>query len=394
MRDFLKRSGRRVLAGWFWPLALLTLPRCALVYNYDGYTQGPSLVFDPGPSPVSGAVMCDIPKPEAGTGCADPSDVGTLASLASAAVVLNLGDTHAPVLDFSATATAACGGLPKKVDFFGPWPDGLTVCLNCGTQIPAVYANATAACVAQCIDSINFSEVPTPAEGVEAFCGAHAHVATNFKENDCFQGFCSDGGMPIPNHPADTRRNPEDVSWTDFSPNTSALGSTLSFAGPGDPLNFIAGAASVQLITIGDAWVEFEAGEPGVSHVVGLRTSCDKIADCPDMDGTLADIPLALSLNVNGDVNIIQNGAPLAGPFLPAYTPGERFRINVVDHNDKTADISFFRYATPCVPDNPCPGMPFFTYKGTRPNYPLRVDATFREAPASVANVTIMRIIQ
>ena len=266
----------------------------------------------------------------------------------------------------------------------------MTVCLNCGTQIP-VYGDANKVCIAKCKE-MNSSGVEFPADDVDPFCEVNARVSTNFNNDACYDNFCSAGGTPIPNA-ADPRREPEAVTWVDLI-NTSAVGSALSFSGPEgpDPNAFSAGAASEQLILTGDAWVEFEVGEIGVSHAVGLRTSCDQVASCPDTDPTLAGLPLFLSLNVTGEVNIIENGELLAGPF-PPYAPGERFRIRVTDHNDSTADISFFRYTTACVPNMPCSEPPFYEYPGVaRPNYPLRIDAMFREATASLQNVTIMRI--
>jgi hypothetical protein len=394
MRDFLRSSGRRVRAGWFWPLVLLTLPMCSL--DSEGARGGdpdpdpPPHAFDPGNPPLAGAVLCDIPQVVGeGSGCATDTEAALGMSRAHAAVALNLGETNAIVLDFS--DTTACGGKPRKVEFYGPFPDGLTVCLNCGQQIPAVYAGLFDVCVAQCKDLITFGDGPIPPEGVDAYCTANVRLSTNFEKDTCSPDFCSDGGTPIPN-PTDPRRNPEDVTWVDFV-NTSAVGSTLSFAGP-ETSDFSGGAASEQLITTGDAWVEFEAGQTGVSHLVGLRTSCDNITDCPDEDGTLADIPLGLSLNVSGGVFVIENGDVLAGPF-PDYATGERFRIHVTDHNDGTADISFSRLPAPCTPNMPCTETLFYSHPvGTGPGYPLRLDATFREANASVKNVTIMRIIE
>lgn len=384
MRDSLKTARRWLRVGWFWPLALLALPVC----GYPDFQYGDPDAFDPGDPPQSGAIMCDIPIPvvEEGADCADPSEVGTLAALESAAVLLNLGETRTPVLDFSSSAT--CGGQPRKVEFFGTWPDGLTVCLNCAQQIPAVYADATAVCVAQCKDLVTVDGSEPPG-GADAYCAVNAKVSTNFDGDPCFDDFCSTGGSPT--YPPDPRRPPENLVWTDPQGGVTIAGNALSFEGMGTG-DFSAGAASEQVIQGGDAWVEFEAGETGVSHVVGLRSSCDKAANCPDMDGTLADIPLSLSLNATGEVNIVENGVVLA--TFADYVPGERFRIMAVDHHDKTAEISFYRYDTQCMPDSACPGLPFYEYPGTRPTYPLRVDATFREATASLLNVTLMRIIK
>jgi hypothetical protein len=272
----------------------------------------------------------------------------------------------------------------------GPFPDGLTVCLNCAQQIPAVYPGPTDVCIAKCKDLINFGDGPLPAEGVDTFCAMNARPSTNFDKDACYEGFCTTGGMPIPTA-ADPRRDPEAVVWVDLI-DTDADGNALSFSGD-ETGDFSAGAASEQLITEGDAWVEFEAGETGVSHIVGVRASCDTIAICPDTDGTLADIPLSLSLNRTGDVNVIENGVVVAGPF-PPYSAGERFRIHVVEHFG-TANISFSRLPAPCMPNTPCTEDSFYEHPvGTGPSYPLRVDATFRETNASLQNVTIMRIIR
>ena len=388
MRDFLKPTGRWLRAGWFWPLALLTLPTCGLIYDFN---TKPAHDFDPGDPPVTGAIMCDIPKIVSGSDCANDADLAEGVSLANAAIALNLGVSKPVGLDFSPAATAACSGKPRKIAFHGPFPDGLTVCLNCAQQIPKKYAGPLEACVAKCTALIKTEHEMTDAE-VNSFCAVNTHLSTNF-DTTCFEGFCTDGKPkpPIPN-PSDPRRTPEPLKWTDLI-HTVAVGSTLSFPGSGPPpADFSAGAASGQLINSGDAWVEVAAGEPGVSHVVGLRTSCSNVDTCPDMDGTLADIPLSLSLNFDNAVYVIEKGNVLAGPF-PNYTAGERFRIHVVDHNNLTADISFKRLTAPCLPNQPCDEVPLYSYPvGKGPNYPLRVDATFREPNASLTGVTIMRI--
>ena len=59
MRDFLKSGGRWLGAGWYWPLVLLALPACA--FQTGGL--GNPYAFEPGTPPLTGAVMCDIPKP-------------------------------------------------------------------------------------------------------------------------------------------------------------------------------------------------------------------------------------------------------------------------------------------------------------------------------------------
>lgn len=389
MRDFLKRSGRWLRAGWFWPLVLLALPTCAL--SSEGIADpNPA---QPGDESLTSAVMCDIPQvPDGGVFlCATPMDIGIGMANGHGAVALNGGEMNSVVLDYSPDAQNQCGaGNPLRIDFFNEFPNGTTVCLNCGQQIPSKYADPAAVCVAKCKELVSVSG-PQPPGGVDAFCQANARVSTNFDKTKCRDNICTGAGNPIPGV-ADPRVNPEDLTWLDFF-NTTAAGNTLSFGGPVNG-NFNGGAASDELITTGDAWVEFEAGEPGVSHVLGLRTSCDKIANCPDSDGTLADIGFAISLNSDNKVYVLEDGAKtIIGPIGNPYTPGERFRIHVVDHHGGTADISYWRGSESCIAGTFCNETPMYSHPiGTGPSYPLRVDATFREATASLKNVTIMRI--
>jgi hypothetical protein len=104
-------------------------------------------------------------------------------------------------------------------------------------------------------------------------------------------------------------------------------------------------------------------------------------------------------LNLNyfqNEVNVVEtvNGVStvIAGPYSP-YKVGERFRIYVTDAHDGTADIAFSRLTDKCTPGLFCDETKFYLHPpGTGPKYPLRIDASFREANASFKNVTIMRI--
>jgi len=113
-----------------------------------------------------------------------------------------------------------------------------------------------------------------------------------------------------------------------------------------------------------------------------------------------------LSINRDNAVNVVEVPPPPAVPnvlFTDAatYDAGERFRIYVADNHDGTATISFSRLDSTCTPGVPCSETVFYTHPAATP-YPLRVDASFREAslqgdppgstPASLKKVTIMRI--
>ena len=59
---------------------------------------------------------------------------------------------------------------------------------------------------------------------------------------------------------------------------------------------------------------------------------------------------------------------------------------------DGTAAITYSRVNGSCVPGTPCPDTVFYTHTGAPATYPLRVDASFREQNATLANVSIVRI--
>jgi hypothetical protein len=394
MHDLLNSTIRRLKTGWFWPLVLLALPNCSL----ETGGLGPALILNRGPLPHGDAVMCDIEKFQGVTRrCASPQDLALGISLPSAAEALVFGQRSSIGLDFSPAATAACSGLPQAIDFQGSFPDGVAVCINCTAAIPALEADATAVCVAQCQDDINYGEPPKPADPV-AFCTANAHPSTNFPKTGCFNGACSDGGTLRPDF-ADPRRTPEPVVWDDFMPNTTPTGTGNSLMKTaGSNTTFDAGAVSDQWISRGDAYVEAEASENNLSHVFGLALvpgGCTMPAACHDTDPSIADINFAISLNIDGRFYIIEGGSLVAGPDLNqsfgTYNAGERFRVKVTDKHDGTATITYSRVNGACVPGNPCPDTEFYTHVGSA-GYPLRVDTSFRELNATLANVTIVRI--
>ena len=452
MRDFLL-SGRWLRTWWFWAFVLLALPNCGLNSegcmdcpviddcsgndpdpecdpgNCDGDEcepdpceedpdapgcnpdpceedpDGPECVppdpveeFKPGTSPAD-AILCEIPKPleDGDDGCATQAEADDLTniSLAEAATALVNGDFSGFALDFSDEAKAACGGLPKKIEFYGEFPDGLRVCINCGTQIGNAneYATTTKACIAKCKDKVNF-EGPIPAEGAEAFCLANAKLATNHEAEICYGGACTAGGSPNLSW-VDPRKSPEPVVWIDHigTSDNSGTNDLERTAPTSTPAAFDAGAASAQTIAKGDAWVEFAAGDTtGTTHILGLRTSCADAITCPDMDPDIATVGFAIYLYADGQVYVLEPGATPGtfnqyGPFGP-YTVGERYRIRVTDNNltAATASISYHRVVGGV--EQPA----FATNTSADPAYPLRVDTTFIEFGALIADVTIVRI--
>ncbi len=400
MRDVRTSSRRWLRTGWFWPLVLLALPDCSQVPRF--------VTFDPGPEPRTSAIMCDIAK-VGFPACAAPGDMGTL--LTQAAVALRNGEGLNSIgLDDSPNA---CSNVPQKIEFQGPFPAGFQVCLNASTQIPEVYADGNAACVAQCVDLTNAGGEEPPG-GADAFCKANAHVSTNFDKLSPFPNACSSGGTPIAF--VDPRGTPEVVKWTatdrigtclaDAGSTTCGSGGNLirtaDTTGTGNA-DFNAGGASDQIMTHGDGWVEFEARETNLSHVLGLRhIDCNPCNDADpsldDPDPSLTDIGFAISLNNNGNVYVIESdGANLTvnGPFAPTYAANERFRVHFDDNFDGTASISYWRVdetGGPCKTGARCVENRIAVQTLPSPKYPLRIDVSFREKDAMVKDVTIVRI--
>jgi hypothetical protein len=381
MRNLVKSSNRWLRASWFLPLVALALPNCAF---QTGGIAGPPPAFDPGPQPETSAIMCDIPKvPAPGSGaCANSTEVGLGMSLEHAAVALAQGEQSSIALDLSPAAETACGGFPQKIEFQGPFPDGYAVCLNCAAQIPAHYADANAACVAQCIDLVNHGGGQEPPGGADAFCQANAHVSTNFDKNSCYDDACSGGGT-LRSDFVDPRRAQEPVKWIDLvgaSVTGNALSRTLATDGLSD-----AGGASAQTIAHGDGWVEFEAGENDKGHVLGLSPDVGT-----DADPSPTDIAFGIRLSKVGKVAIVE-GDTQVGAAMGTYSPGDRFRIQVKDNLDGTASVSYVQLIGPCTPGTVCSGSVIATSANSA-KYPLRVDASLGQEGATLTNVTLVRI--
>lgn len=380
--------------GWFWVVALLTLPNCS--FNVAGL-PGLEPNFDPGDLPRSSGIFCDIERPDTRR-CASSDDLMVGVRLSAGAVALATGQRSIIVIDESPAARARCGGQPEAFTAQGSFPDGDLLCLNCGV-IGTTYADANAACVARCLDvfSPTGPNVP-PDPAAVAFCTAErAHASTNFLPlSACFANVCSEGGTRLDTF-VDPRRAPEAVTWTDLI-GVTALGNSLTRSAPETtPGAFDAGAASVQWVTRGDAYVEFSAAETNLSHVIGFAQIPDGCAfPCPDADPSLADISFAISLNRDGNFYLIEGGVLLMGPGVNGsfgtYTAGERFRVSLRDHADGTATVTYSRLVGACGVGVPCPETVFFTHTGGTPRYPFRVDASFRETAATLGDVRIVRI--
>ena len=438
MRNVQPSNSRWVTLAWLLPFVLLALPNCFLDSTGASCAENPNHpncqsevedceqagsncpdtttceedpldpecvlvdpipVFQPGEDP-SDAIFCDIPKPRApgDDGCASQEDAENAAniSLSEAAIALVNGETATFALDFSEAATTACGGLPRIIKYFGPYPQGMRVCINCSTQIDAVYVNPTEACRAKCIDEVN-ADGFIPAEGANDYCEANAKVSTNFDPAECQDDACTLSGSPNMNW-VDPRETPEPVQWIDHigTSDSSGTNSLERIAPTTTPTaDFDAGAASAQVITTGDAWVEFSALDgTDKAHVLGVRESrdasdnpCTDTSTCADGDPSLNGIGFAISLNTDGQVyvlEIIAGVLEIQGPF-GTYTSGERYRVHVTDRHDGTTTITYSRIVLGV-------DTQFAETTLDHPRYPLRVDAIFREQGAILSNVNIVRI--
>jgi hypothetical protein len=365
-------------------IALLVLPDCGL--NSEGLPGGPS-------TPLTTAVFCDIQKkgPD-GRHCASPDEIDVGMRQAFAAVALNTGQTAMPpiTLDYSPAALAACAattGGPQAVVFEGEFPKGLSGCAD-----PTTFGDADGFCRDRCN-----GEVPDA-----AFCGdkTNAHASTNVPATGFGLGCNVEGALRADFD--DPRKSPDPVVWRDktgTSDNAGSLSRSAAASPPADNPPFDAGAVSTQWFTKGDGYVEFSANETDKSHVVGLSQiggGCP--FPCTDGDPSLTDIHFGISLNKDGQLYVIEGGALVPGPDVNGsfgtYNAGERYRVSLQQSSDgtATATVTYSRINSPaCVPGNPCPETVFFTHAGLG-NYPLRVDASFREQGATLSDVRVVLI--
>jgi hypothetical protein len=401
------RNGLRLKAGWerviwLWALVLLVLPNCVL--QTGGLAGPPTANFDPGPTPRSQAIFCDIESHTVARHCATPEEAASGVPINAAATALNTRQSGGNIgLDFSQKSRDSlnCGETPVAITFEGPFPEGTAVCLNCGSVIPVPFPNTAAACVARCEDFFGTPDegggiTPTvpPDPATIAFCTQNARPSTNAP--GCFDNVCTDAGAKRPDfddpaNPAsiDTRRIPEPVVWTDFN-GTAASGNDL-FQNVATTVDFLHGAASTQWISTGDAYVEFSVAENDLGHMVGLsQIPANCAPPCADGDATPADISFTIQLNGSGGVSILESGA-VVGSF-GNYNAGDRFRVTVRANPDgTTGTVEYSRLAAPCPPGAPCAVTVLLT-SSTPATYPLRVDASFRHDTAKVTDVRIVRI--
>jgi hypothetical protein len=364
--------------GWLGLAAFLALPNCTL----DRRGLGTPAHLNAGSQPWDSALFCDVESQEVARHCATPDEQTTGIPLNQAALALVNGQSSNIGLDFSPAAIAALGcspGQPVAITFLSPFPAGISKCLNCGEVIGPVYADVSAACVDVCRDLSG---------GADAFCADPANVhRASTNAGSCFPGACTGNALPMTF--VDPRRTPEPVSWTSLvgvatsGADSNTLTKTAATTG-----SFDAGAASSQLITHGDGYVEFTASETNTGRICGLSTGAS------DGDATQTDIGFGINLNAAGGVRIFEHGVPLASPPAPnpdttfaSYVSGNRLRVSFADNFDGTATITYWLFPPACPG---CSGMMLHSVGGAL--YPFRVDATFNQPGGTLSDVRIVRI--
>ena len=397
MRMLLSRvTFTRSSGGWFcfWAAALLVLPHCALQHATRADTNN----LNPGGTPHSSAVFCDIERPVARP-CATPEQITRMPRLAGAAVALVEGAPQSTTaLDYSPDAITACSG-PQVVEFQGPFPRGTHVCLNCTGAIgpsPAPHASAAAVCIAHCLDLFSSTDRNTPpSAAARAFCtSAHARPSTNFLATatpTCYEDVCdTTGGVNATFLTRDPRRTPEPVDWTNFD-GVAASGGTLRRTAP--TTGFAdAGASSNQFIDGGDGYLQFTATETNTARAAGVSYGPAPLGGITFTDIGFGILLLPNSMTGMPEIHVIVNGNSV-GTF-GGYNSGDKFRVKLRDNFDGHATVSFARIlgTTTCVDGSRCmegPIDPGVTYTVS---YPIRVDAMFREQNGTVTDAKIVRI--
>lgn len=399
------RADRRLIPSLIAAAALFGVPGCT-------FTPGAAsnFHFDPGPLPQSSAIFCDIEK--LGNGwdntsrvCADAASADVRNSavpMTSAALALNTGQTSTYALDKSAAAVSRCGADGEIVQFEGPYPQGTSQCINCGAQIGSgkVYPDANYACVALCQDVAKAEPAAAGMTDTQllTFCNDHTIASTNVPVTGCpmgFEGACTDGGVLRPDF-TDPRAFPEPVSWTDLigvAPGGTAnndLTRTLATDGSSD-----AGADSQQVVTSGDAFLEFSASDTSHNHVIGFSVPPCALP-CADTNPNPSDVTYLMNLSVDGNIRIAEHNNLVMGPGINGtwgtYGVGDRFRITLLDRGDGHFDVRWSRLIGTCTSGMPCNEQVLTTFQDGDA-YPARVDASLDTQGVSLVNVLLMRII-
>lgn len=369
---------------WFWAAALLVLPNCFL--DRRGIVSETNL--HRGDTPWGSVIFCDIERPVPRR-CAAPEDMAGGIRLKSAALALVAGATTTiGGLDDSPDVTGCATGQPQVVEFFGPFPQGSPVCLNCVDAIgpgPLQHASNADVCIARCLDLFDPDDanVPPSAEAVAWCTPERARLSTNFPiSGSCTDLACNTMGALRADF-EDQRERPEPVSWTNIDGVMTGFGSLTRIA-PYTGLSD-AGASSFDLIASGDAYFEFTATETTTARTAGLSSGP------PPLGGIeFGDIGFGLLL-MTAPVQILalENGLTVA--TYPEFPAGQRFRLKLRDNQNGTANVSFATVGPGCEDGIECFETVFHESDNTIA-YPVRIDAMFREQFGTLTDIGLVRI--
>jgi hypothetical protein len=387
---------------------LLALPACNQIYGLSETTLAPSPPeLDPGGLPRTYAIFCEIERSAEPRRCATAEEVasGAFIPQSRAAVALNTRETGNVSLDYSADATAACGGLPQVVTYEGSYPEGSPTCLKYIDVVGVKYSDPNEVCIALCND-LNRPKNGQVPSSLQTFCIEHARASTNFPIADSdvkifglggFLGACSPEGalrpdfdIDDPQQPAliDPRRVSDPVKWDPASlvgvAVTGSAGNNLTRTLAG---TVNAGAAGTEIITRGDAYLEFAATETDKRRRIGLA-----FGTAPNPTPGPNQIEFGIELGSDGIARVVE-GSNVRSTFGP-YTPGQVFRVRVTaDNGSGTATVSYSALMATCLPGTPCAENVFYTHTGGAPvSYPLHIDSSIPDEGGTLTNVRILRI--
>lgn len=153
----------------------------------------------------------------------------------------------------------------------------------------------------------------------------------------------------------------KNVTWTNVSPTIQVTGNSIQKVS-GTSSWYDAGAASSQMITAGDGYMEFTPGEINTWRMCGLGNT--------DTSAYFADIDYAFFVGPSGGLQIYESGN-LRGSF-GTYAASDRMKVAV-----EGGVVKYYRNAT-------------LLYTSTvAPKYPLQVDTSLNTVNAGVYNVVI-----
>jgi hypothetical protein len=377
------------------PLLGLLVSNCSFEGRYSNVQYGDGVPDD--------AVFCEVEKRDVAPGCATAVEVSMGRYRTQGALDLVLGQRSPLVLDGGQEQLEACGGQPLVTTYESAAPDGEAICLDGDTAFLApTQPSVAAVCFNRCLDihRVDPDDIP---DDMREFCGQHARPAVNMPlvagSAFTFAGACSDGKLRADF--ADPRKRPTPVAWTNLSGvEVVPPGNTLRRTAPDSPEaeGFNAGATATQIVTHGDAYVEFTATELGQAKLLGF--SQGRL----DGDATKDDVDFGIRLGAAGAVLLSEYGNlvyrvpptpedPDGDVVFGAYVAGSRFRIRLTEQPSGGALVTYEQILGACNPDTTCPAMPLRSPSGPVA-YPFRIDTSLKEMGAALTDVRVVYLVR